>query len=83
MNQLSSLQAHTLGVLADTGVADAEEIARHLLVDGRSLGPVLRGLEHRGMVERAYTGHRYSRHAYCITDRGVDAYESEFGKAAG
>jgi len=76
---LTPLQAHALGALVDGGIADAERIAQHLLVDGRRLGPVLGGLEKRGLIERTYTGHRYRGHAYYATDEGEAAYRAEFG----
>ena len=80
--KMTPLQTHTLGVLVDVGTADADEISRHLLVDGRCLGPVLRSLEHRGLIERTYTGHRFNRHAYFATARGEEAYHVEFGDEA-
>lgn len=80
VNELSPLQENVLGVLADVGAADAGELSRHLLVDGRRLGPVLRGLELRGLIERTYTGHGFgSGHAYVVTDTGRATYRSTFG----
>ena len=76
---LTTLQAHALGVLVDCGTADAAEIIRHLLVDGRRLGPVLGGLERRGLIQRTYTGHTYSRHAYYATGEGAGIYRETFG----
>ena len=77
--KLSNLQAHALGVLCDVGIADGGTIANHLLVDGRRIGPVLGGLEKRGLIERTYTGHRYRGHAYYATDKGHAVCRAEFG----
>jgi DNA-binding MarR family transcriptional regulator len=75
MKPLSPLQSHALAVLADLGTADAREIAARLLVDGRSLGPVLRGLELRGLIART-TWHHSTRRAYYATEHELTAHSA-------
>lgn len=79
MSELTPLMAQVLGVIVDCGPVDAEQIDYHLRCDARRLGPVLGGLENRGLIGRTYTqGHR--RHGYVAYEEGCVAARSYFSE---
>lgn len=74
---LTAMMQHVLGVIVDCGPCDAQEVSRNWNLHG--IGPVLGGLERRGLIGRDYTSQSYRTHGYYVTEAGREVYATLFG----